>query len=244
MGSSSGARWSRSCAAPLVGLPRGVERREVERQVQLVVVAVVRRHQPGVEQVHLADHHPVARDSRRAAAQRPEVRVGLGSVVERRCGGCRRSRAGRRGSSGSLPMRWTTSMRKPSTPRSSQKRNDVVHGRRRPRGSPSSGRAARAGTGAGSTGRSRRRRSTPGRSLERGDPVVGRPTVGAGIAPDVPVALGVAVVTTGMPGTTGAGRRCGWGPRSRMTRMPAVVGVGHEGVEVVEVVPKTGSTSQ
>ena len=55
------ARRRRSIRAPpRRGVPRREQRREVERQVQLVAVAVVRRDPRGVEQEHLAHRHPVA----------------------------------------------------------------------------------------------------------------------------------------------------------------------------------------
>ena len=85
------------------------------------------------------------------------------------------------GASGSLPRQCTTSMRKPSTPRSSQKRSDVVHGGLDLRVRP---------VQIGLLGQEECRYYCPvasshvqaGAAAERGEPVVGRPPPGAGRA--------------------------------------------------------------
>ena len=163
-------------ASHRVGVPRLEEQREVEGEVQFVVPRV-RRHARRVGERHLADEDPLAGVIVDEAAA-TGGRAGEPQADRSRCAS--RSRSEPPGSSGSsrsgvsLNRPWATSMRNPSTPRSSQKR-------RIPRSRPgraaraSRGRAAPAHTGAGSTRRSRGPASTP--AAKRGGPVVRRSAV-------------------------------------------------------------------
>ena len=68
--------------APAPRVPRRVQRREVERQVQLVAVAVVGGDLLGGQQVDLAEHQAVARVGVDQLAHAPDELVVLGGVVE------------------------------------------------------------------------------------------------------------------------------------------------------------------
>ena len=72
--------------APDARVPRGVHRQEVEREVQLVAVAVVRGHAIDVEQVHLADHHALAGVAVEQGADAAQQVVGERLVVQDRVG--------------------------------------------------------------------------------------------------------------------------------------------------------------
>ena len=118
--------------------------------------------------------------------------------------------SGMSGSAGSLPMRCTTSMRKPSTPRSSQKRSTSCIAADDLGVAPVEvGLLGQEGVQVpllgGVVPRPR------GAAAERRRPVVRR-MLRRAVAPDVPVALGASRATRGSRRTTGAGRRCGWAP--------------------------------
>ena len=120
----------RDALAPGGRVPRRVERREDRRRDGARRRGRSTRVTSGVEEEEdLADQHAVAGIGVDQATERAEELVRGGMVVQRRRAAARRRRRDRRAAPGPCRGTCTTSTRKPSTPRSSQKRSDVVHGR-------------------------------------------------------------------------------------------------------------------
>ena len=190
---------------------------EVERQVQLVRPDVAGQPLVGVHP-DLADRHPVRVGVEHPADQ--PVHVVHLLHVEARVGGA--VRVGHRVAPlrpvhvrqpAALAIPCATSIRKPSTPRSSQNRSVALEVGRRPPGSSSPGPAARARTGADTTGR-----PAPGSRPGRRRPSA---SCSAARAPS-----GAAAVPEHVPGPLRAARR----RRQRRGEVRVPVGgvVGHQ----------------
>jgi hypothetical protein len=179
-------------AAPQLAVPRRLERREVERQVQFLAGAVVAGHLAGREEVHLAEQHPIALVVVDHLAQAPDDLVVLHGVVDV---GVRRGGAGRVvGQAGLLAQALHDVDPEPVDAPVEPEPHDVVHGRHDLGVLP---------VEVGLLGQEQvevpllgglvpRPRGAEG---ELGDPVVRR-LVGGAVAPHVPIALGV--VTAGL----------------------------------------------
>ena len=193
--------------AEALGAPGRAQEDEVERQMQLVAGVRNATRRSLVEEVDLAHRHAVAVVLLEHGADAAQQLVAARPVLVL----APRARSPTPGS-GSLPSRWTTSMRKPSTPRSSQKRSvsciaASTSGLAQLRSGCSGGNECRYHWPVARSWRPRR----PDRARTRSASRWGAPP-GPAVAPDVPVALRVVARATATPGTRGAGRRCGSGP--------------------------------
>ena len=239
------ARGARSATAKRVGRPRRADQLPVEDEVMIVVGELGRPLRSAIEQ--LADREPagIRVDER---PEPPEQFGELGLVAVELVDLAGRTPSGRHatgfdGRSGSLRNTLKTSRRKPSTPRSSQSRT-IASWPPRPPGCASSGRAARAGTCAGRTGRGAdptsrptRRRTTPSCSAAAASR---RPRRRPGRATGTSRRRGCRA-TTGSPRTRRADRWCGSG-RGRGSPAARAGGASATRRSKSASVPNTGST--
>ena len=217
--------------APGGRLPGRLRRREVEGQVQLVAVAVVRRDPRRARERPSRRSGPGRRRRRRPDAASARMWAWVLGARWRRSAGSPTTAARRRAGPGSRPMQCTTSIRKPSTPRSSQKRMTSCIASDHLRVVPVQVRLL--GEELVQVPLLGRRVPGPGpAALDEGAPPVVRRNVGpAAVPPHVPVPLGGRPVSARDSTNHGCWSEVWLGTRSTTTRMPELVGVGEEAVE-------------
>ncbi len=215
-------------------VPRTAQERKVERQVQLVAAAVVLRHLGGVEEIDLADHHPLAITVEYGAqvAQQP-VHIRMVFVVHVKLAAVAGAASGRRGVVAQLrilgdPVHDVDP--EAVGPAIEPEAQDVVHGADESRVSPVEIRLfAQERVEIPLAGR---RVVLPGRAAEHGHPVV-RGLVAASIAPDVPVALRTVAGSAGFEKPRVLVRAVVRNPVQRDAD-PALVGIPQQLIEILE----------